>query len=106
MKSVTAPLCGVRAADPWARTAHDETTRSLIMRWIKNRDGFSVAGADCAVVAYVGFLKSRMQTSQLAVDQLARMDAATRPVSRQAVEPDCYSTAITMATDGWISLDE
>ncbi|MDQ7310576.1 hypothetical protein [Stenotrophomonas sp. Sm10] len=106
MKSVTAPLCSVRAAAPWARSAHDETTRALIMQWIKNRSGFSVLGADCAVAAYVSFLKNRMQTSQLAADQLARMDAATQPASRHAVEPDYYGTVITMATDGWISLDE
>ncbi|MBH1567316.1 hypothetical protein I5U58_08060 [Stenotrophomonas maltophilia] len=106
MKSVTAPLCSVRAAAPWARTAHDETTRALIMQWIKNRSGFSVFGADCAVAAYVSFLKNRMQTSQLAADQLARMDAVAQPASRHAVEPDYYGTVITMATDGWISLDE
>ncbi|MGQ5369381.1 hypothetical protein ACULLZ_00500 [Xanthomonas arboricola pv. corylina] len=106
MRSATAPLCAARAASPWDRTPHDETTRKLIMQWVKNRSGFSIAGADCAVAAYIAFLRNKAQTSQLAVDQLARMDTAFTQESRPTSGPDYYSAELRIASDGWVSLDE
>lgn len=105
-RSATAPLCVVRAARPWDRTAHDETTRMLIMQWVKNRVGLSIVGADCAVSAYIKFLKSKAQTSQLAVDQLARMDVSGQKYGRAASDLDYYNTNLGAASDGWVSLDE
>ncbi len=105
-RSATSPLCVVRAAPPWDRTAHDETTRMLIMQWVKNRTGFTIAGADCAVAAYINFLRTRVTTSQLAVDQLARMDAPGQMDQRTGCEPDYYNTILGAGSDGWVSLDE
>lgn len=106
MRNATAPLCLARAAAPWDRTAHDEITRKMIMQWSKNRSGFSVAGAECAVQAYVAFLRSAASTSQTAVDQLARL-ATNKPAhTRTVTDPDYFSTPLHIPSSGWVSLDE
>lgn len=105
MRAATTPLCAVRAAAPWNRTAHDETTRALIMRWSKLKTGFSVAGTDCAIAAYVAFLREHSPTSQQAVDQLARMDQlhnGTPPIPR----PPKINAPMKVPPGGWISLDD
>jgi hypothetical protein len=106
MRNPTAPLCLARAAAPWDRTAHDEITRKMIMQWSKNRSGFSVAGADCAVQAYLAFLRSAARTSQAAVDQLARMATTTPAHARPIADPDYFSTPLHIPSSGWVSLDE
>ena len=106
MRTATAPLCAARAVPPWNRTPHDETTRMMIMQWVKSRSGFSIANADCAVAAYIGFLRSKVGTSQLAVDQLARMDSALGHGPTGKEEVDYYSASLRVAPDGWVSLDE
>lgn len=58
MRSATTPMFRVRAAAPWNSAIHDETTRSMIMRWAKLRTEFRINGTDCAVAAYVAYLKT------------------------------------------------
>ncbi|MCF3550595.1 hypothetical protein GUV66_14025 [Stenotrophomonas maltophilia] len=106
MRGPTAPLCLVRAAAPWDRTAHDEVTRKMIMQWSKNRSGLSVAGSDCAVQAYVAFLRSAAGKSQVAADQLARLASTTPAPTRSAVDLDYFSTPLHVPSSGWVSLDE
>ncbi|MCI1065570.1 hypothetical protein MOQ17_06745 [Stenotrophomonas maltophilia] len=105
MRSATTPLGAARAAAPWSLRAHDETTRKLIMRWIKNRTGFSILGTDCAIEAYVAFLKTQAASDQSAVDQLARMGHVGHDKAPPAVG-DIYKQPLRIAPDGWISLDE
>lgn len=105
MRTATTPLCAVRAAAPWNRTAHDETTRAMIMQWSKLRTGFSITGADCAIAAYVAFLRAQAPTSQQAVDQLARMEQVhngTPPSSRLPA----INIPMKIPPGGWISLDD
>ena len=106
MRTATAPLCAARAASPWDRTAHDETTRMLIMQWTKNRSGFRVAGTDCAIAAYVSFLQSKALTSQLAVDQLARIDSVFKSDPPPCDGTDYYSADVWTSTGDWVTLDE
>ncbi|MBB3814758.1 hypothetical protein FHY12_000203 [Xanthomonas arboricola] len=105
MRSVTTPLCVVRAAAPWNRTVHDETTRKMIMQWTKLRKDFSIVGAECAVQAYVDFLRATAPTSQQAVDQLARMQQLHdgSPPSRPVA---ALQQPLRMPPGGWICLDE
>lgn len=105
LRGATAPLCAVRAASPWDRTPHDETTRTLIMQWTKNRSGFSVIGVQCAISAYIDFLRHHSKTSQVAVDQLARMDGVHH-APRQSTGPDYFKTSFRVPSEGWVSLDE
>lgn len=105
MRSATAPLCAVRAAAPWNRTAHDETTRGLIMQWIKLRTGFSIVGVDCAITAYVAFLRSRAPTSQQAVDQLARLEQLHNGIPPSVRTPQ-INAPMKIPPGGWISLDD
>ena len=105
MRTATTPLCAVRAAAPWNRTAHDETTRAMIMQWSKLRTGFSITGVDCAIAAYVALLRALAPTSQQAVDQLARMEQVhngTPPRSR----PPAINAPMKIPPGGWISLDD
>lgn len=105
MRSATTPVCVVRAAVPWNRTPHDETTRKMIMQWTKLRKDFSIIGAECAVQAYVDFLRANASTSQQAVDQLARMEQlhAGTPPSRPV---SAFQQPLRMPPGGWICLDE
>lgn len=105
MRSVTSPMCVVRAAAPWNRTPHDETTRKMIMQWTKQREDFSIVGADCAVQAYVEFLRTQAPASQQAVDQLARMEQVHvgTPPGRQM---PALQQAMRVPPGGWISLDD
>ncbi len=105
MRSVTAPMCVVRAAAPWNRTLHDETTRKMVMQWSKLRRDFSIVGTDCAVKAYVDFLRAQAANSQQAVDQLARMEqlhAGKPPMGQNPV----LHQAPRVPPGGWISLDD
>lgn len=105
MRSVTAPMCVVRAAAPWNRTPHDETTRKMIMQWTKLREEFSIVGVDCAVQAYVSFLRAHAANSQQAVDQLARMEQlhAGSPPARHT---PALHQPLRMPPGGWITLDD
>lgn len=71
-RSATQPFGRLRAMPPWRETIHDETTRKLIFQWCKQGQ-LKINGAECAIDAYVTQLRSLAGTSQLAVDQLARM---------------------------------
>ena len=105
MRSVTAPMCVVRAAAPWTRTVHDETTRKLIMKWSKQREDFTIVGVECAIQAYVDFLRAHCAESPQAVDQLARMEqlhAGTPPTRRKPV----FQEAARVPPGGWITLDD
>ncbi|HTH09775.1 MAG TPA: hypothetical protein VMA55_09410, partial [Acidovorax sp.] len=105
MRSVTAPMCVVRAAAPWTRTVHDETTRKLIMKWSKQREDFTIVGVDCAIQAYVDFLRAHCAESPQAGDQLARMEqlhAGTPPTRRKPV----FQEAARVPPGGWITLDD
>lgn len=105
MRTATAPLCAVRAAAPWNRTAHDETTRALIMQWSKLKTGFSIVGVDCAIAAYVAFLRSQAPTSQQAVDQLARMEQIHNGAP-PSTRPPQINSPMKIPPGGWISLDD
>lgn len=104
MRSATTPMCVVRAAAPWNMTAHDETTRSLIMRWSKLRVGLQINGADCAIAAYVAFLRGIASESSKAVDQLARMEHVHRGnLPSRAPPPE---TTLKVPKGGWVSFDD
>jgi hypothetical protein len=105
MRSATSPLCVVRAAAPWNRTAHDATTRALIMRWTKSRAGFSIAGVECAIAAYVSHLRSLASTTPKAVDELARLTQV-----HHGVLPSARGTHVSIPRSpplgGWFSFDQ
>src|SRR5690606_6334019 len=103
LRTVTAPLCAVRAAAPWNRTAHDETTRAMIMQWSKLRAGFSITGSDCAIAAYVAFLRALAPTSQQAVDPLARMEQVHNGAPPSA-RPPVLNAAMHVTPRGWIRI--
>lgn len=111
LRSSTRPIGVVRAAAPWNRTPHDVTTRALIMQWTKLREGFSIAGVDCAIKAYVGFLESRAHESPQAVNELGRMhhvaDARrNEPAADPAPTPNAAAAPIKLPYTGWVSLDD
>lgn len=105
MRSATAPLCVMRAAAPWNRTAHDETTRALIMQWSKQRVGFSVVGAECAIAAYVAFLRSSVPISPKAVNEFARLQQIHRGVLPSSRSPR-IEAPVKVPSSGWVSLDD
>lgn len=105
MRTATAPLCAVRAAAPWGRTAHDETTRAMIMQWSKLRTGFSITGADCAIAAYIAFLRAQAPASQQAVDQLARMEQVHNGAPPGSRLPQ-INAPMKIPPGGWVSLDD
>jgi hypothetical protein len=77
----------------------------MIMQWSKLKTGFSITGVDCAIAAYVAFLRALAPTSQQAVDQLARMEQihnGTPPRSR----PPAINAPMKIPPGGWISLDD
>ncbi len=105
MRTATTPLCAVRAAAPWNRTTHDETTRAMIMQWSKLRTGFSIVGVDCAIAAYVAYLRALAPTSQQAVDQLARMEQVHNGALANS-RPPVINAPMKVPPGGWISLDD
>jgi hypothetical protein len=86
------------------RTAHDQTTRALIMQWAKQRGGLKLAGVDCAVAAYTAHLRELAPTNATAVDQLARMQQqgaqARLPAPASHRDPP-----VRVPRRGWLSLD-
>lgn len=105
MRTATTPLCAVRAAAPWNRATHDETTRAMIMQWSKLRTGFSIVGVDCAIAAYVAYLRALAPTSQQAVDQLARMEQVHNGALANS-RPPVINAPMKVPPGGWISLDD
>ncbi|WP_291139649.1 hypothetical protein [Dokdonella sp.] len=103
MRSATTPLLRVRAAAPWGATIHDETTRTLIMRWAKLRTGFRIVGSDCAIASYVNYLKSIAQQSSTAVDQLARIDQLHN--GQAPTHRPMPAAPLKIPKGGWRSLD-
>jgi len=106
--SATQPIGMLRAMSPWSQTPHDETTRRLICQWSKAQDGLEIVGAECAVSAYLAFLRRKAPTSQPAADQLARMQHQPAPE-----RPSISSLQAIARVEGplrspsrrWISLD-
>ncbi len=104
-RSVTTPIGVVRAAKPWDRTRHDQTTRALIMQWCKQPGGLSIVGADCAVSAYIEHLRKLASYTSQAVDQLARMQQQHPNFQAPAPKPQ-LDTPLQIPRRGWVSLDE
>lgn len=111
LRSATRPLGMVRAAAPWHRTPHDVTTRALIMQWSKLRDGFTISGADCAIAAYIAFLRTRALNSPQAVDQLARIHQVADQTRREPLPEEAPATLteaapVRLPYFGYVSLDD
>lgn len=107
MRSATTPLCVVRAVSPWNKVPHDITTRAQIMQWTKLRTGFTVAGAECAIAAFVAYLKKAANESPVAVDQLARMhqQLGSTTAGHETAAPS-LATPFRVPSSGWVSLDD
>lgn len=105
MRTATTPMCAVRALAPWDRAAHDETTRAMIMQWSKSRAGFLIKDVDCAIAAYVAFLRAQAPSSHQAVDQLARMEQVHNGAPPSSRAPR-ISAPMKVPPSGWISLDD
>lgn len=76
----------------------------MIMRWAKLRTGFRINGTDCAVAAYVAYLKTIAGDSAQAVDQLARIEQIHQgqgPNLRPRPE-----SPLKVPKGGWRSLDD
>ncbi|MGY4516237.1 hypothetical protein [Lysobacter sp. HA18] len=104
MRSVTTPMCVVRAAAPWNRTPHDETTRQLIMQWSKLRKKFSLVGVDCAIAAYVEFLRRHASEDARCVDELGRLEQQDRDALSHGLKLEDMPAKIPAS--GWCSLDD
>jgi hypothetical protein len=105
-RSATKPIGVLRAASPWSHTRHDETTRKLIFQWSKQKGGLSLRGVECAVTAYVNFLRKAANASQQAVDQLARIQQNhPRPITPPS-QRSVMSTPLRAPIRGWISMDD
>ena len=105
MRTATTPLCVVRAAAPWDKRRHDETTRRLIMQWTKQPGGLSLVGVSCAIDAYVEHLRHLAPTLDKAVDQLARMQQLD-PHHRMPAPHQLMQTPVQMPRRGWVSFDD
>lgn len=106
--SATQPIGVLRAMSPWAHTPHDETTRRLICQWSKAPDGLEIKGAECAVAAYLAFLRKKAPTSQQATDQLARMQhqpEPERPATPSLAAITRFDAPLRSPRRRWISLD-
>ncbi|WP_449428620.1 hypothetical protein [Rhodanobacter umsongensis] len=105
-RTASQPIGVLRASSPWDQTRHDETTRMLIHQWSKQEGGFSLKGVECAVTAYVNFLRANARTSQQAADQLAYIQhqhpTSPSPSSRLSL----MSSPMRAPTRGWISMDD
>lgn len=104
MRSATKPIGVVRAASPWDKTRHDETTRTLIMQWAKQPGGLSLAGSECAIAAYVAHLRKLAPTTPKAVDQLARMQQID-PHFQPPAPHQLMQSSIQVPRRGWVSFD-
>jgi hypothetical protein len=104
LRSATTRIGVVRAASPWNRTAHDQTTRALIMQWAKQRGGLKLAGVDCAVAAYTAHLRALAPTNATAVDQLARMQQQAAQ-ARLPAPSSHRDPPVRVPRRGWLSLD-
>lgn len=105
MRSVTKPLCMVRAAAPWDKSRHDETTRTQIMQWAKQPGGFSLVGVSCAVEAFVAHLRRLAPNNPKAVDQLARMQQQD-PYFRAPAPHQLMQSPVQVPRRGWVSFDD
>ncbi|HET7332592.1 hypothetical protein [Dyella sp.] len=105
-RTATQPLGAVRASAPWDKTRHDETTRNLIHQWSKQEGGLSLKGVECAVTAYVTFLRANARTSQQAVDQLAYIQQQHPKLPSTATRHSLMSTPMRAPTRGWMSMDD
>jgi hypothetical protein len=106
--SATKPIGMLRAMSPWSQTPHDETTRRLICQWSKAPDRLEIAGAECAVAAYLAFLRRKAPTSQQAIDQLARMQhqpATERPAINSLQAIARVEAPLRSPRRRWVSLD-
>ena len=105
-ETATKPIGVLRACSPWSLTRHDETTRRMVHQWSKQPGGLSLLGAECAIEAYVAFLRAKAASSQQAVDQLARMQQQQTKVGTQANAAALKETSTVRAPRrGWVSLD-
>jgi transposase InsO family protein len=105
MRSATTPMGIARAASPWDKTAHDETTRALIKQWSKQPGGLSLVGVDCAITAYVTHLRTLAQAANLtAADQLARMQQVY-PHHRPPPPHQLMQSPVQVPRSGWVSFD-
>lgn len=105
--TATKPIGMLRAAAPWSNTRHDETTRRLICQWSKQHNGLELAGVECAIEAYLSFLRCNATQSQQAVDQLARMQHQPQPTpsTSSLAAIDRIQAPIRSPRRRWISLD-
>ncbi|TPG50763.1 hypothetical protein EAH75_04860 [Rhodanobacter glycinis] len=105
-RTATQPVGILRATGPWSHTRHDETTRKLIYQWSRQPGGLSLAGADCAVSAYINFLRQSAKQSQQAVDQLARIQQQHPTMPVPPARHSLMDTPIRAPRRGWVSLDK
>lgn len=105
-RTATQPIGVLRAASPWDKTRHDETTRMLIHQWSKQEGGFSLKGVECAVTAYVNFLRASARTSQQAADQLAYIQHHHPTPPLPSVRHPIMNSPMLAPTRGWISMDD
>lgn len=105
--SATRPIGMLRAASPWAQARHDETTRRLVCQWSKQPNGLELAGVECAIEAYLAFLRKKAGHSQQAVDQLGRMQQQPQPSVSDAsrAKIDRIQAPLRSPRRRWISLD-
>ena len=106
LRTATQPVGVLRAAAPWSLTRHDETTRKLIFQWARQGGGLRLVGMDCAVAAYIEFLRKIAGTSQQAVDQLARIQQQHPATSTSPAKHPLMSTPLRAPARGWISMDD
>lgn len=104
-QSATKPVGVLRAASPWARTPHDETTRKLVHQWSKQPGGLKLVGAECSIQAYLTFLRAKAATSQQAVDQLARMQQRSPALEVPHQRMALMDSAVRTPRRGWVTLD-
>lgn len=105
-ETATKPIGVLRAAAPWAHTRHDETTRKLVHQWSKQPGGLKLVGVECAIQAYMAFLRANAASSQQAVDQLARLQQQHPTLQAPPRKPMALmDTEIRAPRRGWVSLD-
>lgn len=104
-RTASQPLGVMRASTPWDKTRHDETTRTLIHQWCKQKGGLSLKGVECAVTAYIEFLRMNARTSQQATDQLAYIQQQHPKLPSPSARHSLMSTPMRAPTRGWISMD-
>jgi hypothetical protein len=105
LQTATKPVGVLRASAPWSMTRHDETTRKLIYQWGRQKGGLKIAGVDCAIDAYIQFLRKIASTSQPALDQLARIQQQ-HPTSPDSSKHPLMNSPVRGPARGWFSMDE